>query len=188
MDIKRKSWLSRVRPAGLGLVLCLVVTAALADAPKAGSPEQEYEQALKTYQSGDMVGAMPGLHKAADQGYAPAQTMLAYILNKSENNALALKYYRLAAEQGYAPGQYGLGSMYASGDAGKRDPAQALLWIRRAAEQGNQDAIRAMAAAYRTGDLGLEPDLEQARLWASRMKVPEGKAKKTGKKAQQQEK
>ncbi len=152
---------------GFLLALCLAT-------PALAGPEQEYEQARKTYEIGDVVGAMPGVRKAADQGYAPAQTLLAYILNKSGYNTGAMRYYRLAADQGYAPGEFGLGAMYASGDAGKKDPVQALLWIRRAADKGNQDAIRVLAAAYRVGDLGLKPDPEQARLWASRMKQPEG--------------
>jgi hypothetical protein len=156
---------------GRKLVLALVLALSMV-APAMAGPQQEYERGREMYFSGDVVNAMSVLRPVADQGYAPAQTLLAYILDKSEYNAAALKYYRMAAEQGYAAGEYGLGTMYASGDAGKKDPARALQWIRRAAEKGDQNAIMALAGAYRTGELGLKPDPAQARLWKSRIKKP----------------
>ena len=47
-----------------------------------------------------------------------------------EDEAEAVKWYRLAAEQGYANAQYSLGNMYASGRGVIEDEAEAVKWYR----------------------------------------------------------
>jgi TPR repeat protein len=51
-----------------------------------------------------------------------------------QDNAEALKWYRLAAEQGHANAQYNLGFMYANGKGVLEDFAEALKWYRLSAE------------------------------------------------------
>lgn len=120
----------------------------------AGSNE-DYQVALKSYQDGDVVGAMPGLRKAADAGHPKAQVLLAELLDRAEIDEEAASYYRKAAEQGDADGMFGLGVMLASGEGVKKDLPEARRWISKAAEQSHQQAINVIAQAYLTGDLGV---------------------------------
>ena len=53
-----------------------------------------------------------------------------------QDDAEAVKWYRLAAEQGDADAQASLGWMYASGRGVEQDDAEAVKWYRLAAEQG----------------------------------------------------
>ena len=57
-----------------------------------------------------------------------------------EDDAEAVRWYRLAAEQGYAGAQNNLGIMYATGRGVPEDDAEAVRWYRMAAEQGEADA------------------------------------------------
>jgi TPR repeat protein len=119
------------------------------------APEDDYRDGAQAYRMGDVVQAMARLKKPADAGHAPSQALLAYILDKAEFNDEAIAYYRKAAAQGNADGEFGLGSMYASGEGVARDYAEARKWITRAAEKGNAGAINALAQAYLGGELGI---------------------------------
>jgi len=145
--------------------LCAAMTAVGATA------EDEYRAGRKSYQSGDVTSAMAQLRKASDAGHAPAQVLLADILDQAEMNEEAVAQYRKAAEQGNADGEYGLGKMYASGEGVKRDPAEARKWMLRAAEKNHPRATIFLAQAYLSGGLGLngkERSSEDARRWVMR--------------------
>ena len=58
----------------------------------------------------------------------------------SEDDAEAVRWYRLAAEQGHASAQFNLGLMYARGLGVSEDDAEAVRWYRLAAEQGHASA------------------------------------------------
>ncbi len=157
------TWLS----AGVcaAAALCFALTAF------AASAEDEYRTGLKFYQGGDVTTAMARLRKASDAGHAPAQVLLADILDQAEMNEEAVGYYRKAAEQGNPDGEYGLGNMYASGEGVKRDFAEARKWILRAAEKSHPRATTTLAQAYIGGGLGLdekERSGEEARRWVTR--------------------
>jgi TPR repeat protein len=133
--------------------------------------EDEYREGLKYYQTGDVTTAMARLRKPADAGYAPAQVLLADILDQAEFNEEAVSYYRKAAAQGHVDGEFGLGNMIANGEGVKRDPAEGRQWILRAADKNHPRAIAAMAQAYISGGLGLEEKEragEDARRWILR--------------------
>jgi hypothetical protein len=72
-------------------------------------------------------------HKAADQGYAAAQSSLGYMYDKGQgvrqDYAEAVKWYRKAADQGYAVAQFNLGHMYAEGQGLPQDYVQAHMWL-----------------------------------------------------------
>ena len=53
-----------------------------------------------------------------------------------EDDAEAVRWYRLAADQGHADAQYNLGLMYAKGVP--EDDAEAVRWYRLAADQGRR--------------------------------------------------
>lgn len=136
----------------------LVLGAALAHA----DPKQDTERAEASFRSGDLITAMTLLRKAADQGYAPAQSRLADLLDAAEQDAEAVALYRKAAEQGDAAGEYGLSRMMVSGEGMTRDPQQALALLRKAVERAHVPAVEALARAYRAGSMGLPRDLQEA--------------------------
>ena len=82
------------------------------------------------------------VRQAAEQGDATAQFNLGNMYASGrgvlEDDAEAVRWYRLAAEQGDADAQFYLGVMYASGDGVPEDDAEAVKWYRRAAEQGEK--------------------------------------------------
>ena len=57
-----------------------------------------------------------------------------------EDDAEAVRWFRLAAEQGYAEAQHNLGIAYANGRGVPADDAEAVRWYRLAGEQGLADA------------------------------------------------
>lgn len=132
-------------------------------------PEQDTELAEKEFERGDLVVSMALWTKAAQQGYAPAQARLGDLLDKSEEDVLAVDWYRKAAAQGNAAGEYGLGLMYAKGEGVKRDIEQARAHTLRAAEKGHREAVRMMMDAYRNGGLGLTFDKAQADAWEAKL-------------------
>ena len=68
-----------------------------------------------------------------------------------QDDAEAVRRYRLAAEQGHAVAQGRLGVMYSNGDGVPRDYAEGVRWLRLAAEQGDATAQFNLGAMYRTG-------------------------------------
>ena len=57
-----------------------------------------------------------------------------------QDDAEAVRLYRLAADQGHADAQYNLGVMYANGQGVAQDDAEAVRLYRLAADQGDADA------------------------------------------------
>jgi TPR repeat protein len=121
-------------------------------------PQEDYNAGRKAYLAGDVVGAMPALRRAAAAGYAPAQSLYGYILDKAEYNEEAAQYFRRAADQGDADGQYGLAMLYAAGEGVGRDAAAARDWLERAGNQGHKLAVVALSQAFLAGSLGFKAD------------------------------
>ncbi len=65
-----------------------------------------------------------------------------------QNDAEAVKWYRLAAEQGNAFGQKYLGAMYQNGRGVPQNDVDAVKWYRLAAEQGNVGAQASLDRMY----------------------------------------
>lgn len=122
------------------------------------APQDDYNAGRKAYLAGDVVSAMTPLRRAADAGYAPAQSLYGYILDKAEYNEEAAQYFRRAAEQGDADGQYGLGILYASGEGVARDAGAAREWLERAGGQGHGLAVVALSQAFLASRLGFKTD------------------------------
>jgi TPR repeat protein len=59
-----------------------------------------------------------------------------------QNDAEAVKWYRLAADQGYADAQLNLGNRYAQGQGVPQDYVRAYMWLSLSAAQGNQNAAK----------------------------------------------
>ena len=111
------------------------------------------------------------LRALAEQGDADAQyirgLMYATGLGVPQDDAEAVRWYRLAAEQGLAGAQYNLGFMYGQGRGVPQDDAEAVRWYRLAAEQGNTDAQSNLGFRYATG-LGVPQDDAEAVRWYRR--------------------
>ena len=95
---------------------------------------QDLDAGLKAAQAGDFQTALKEWKPLADQGDAIAQynlgLMYAYGEGVPEDDAEAVRWYRLAADQGHAGAQYNLGVMYANGRGVPEDDAEAVRWYR----------------------------------------------------------
>ena len=81
-----------------------------------------------------------------NRGMRHAQTNLGWMYENGrsvpQDDAEAVRWYRLAAEQGHADAQFNLGVMYDTGRGVSQDYAEAVRWYRLAAEQGHAIAQR----------------------------------------------
>ena len=150
--------------AGAAALLC-----ALAVPLAHAGPAEDTALAETEFARGDLVASLALWHKAAAQGYAPAQARLGDIMDKSEEDEEAVLWYRKAAAQGDAAGEYGLGQMYAKGEGVPKDQAQALAHTLRAARLNHVAAVTLMMEAYRAGGLGLAADAAEAAVWEARL-------------------
>ncbi|MBC7858007.1 MAG: sel1 repeat family protein [Burkholderiaceae bacterium] len=148
---------------------CLALALALAAPAASAGPKEDNEAAIAEFNKGDFVTSMALWLKSAEAGYAPAQVWLGDILDKSEEDEDAVKWYLKAAEQGDASGQFGLGLMHAKGEGVKKDLAQAYGYVLKAAEQAHAPAMFALAAAFRTGGLGQAIDAAKADEWQAKL-------------------
>ena len=107
--------------------------------------------------------------KAAEQGYAPAQSNLGFMYDEGkgvpQDDAEAFAWYRKAAEQCSAVAQFNLGVMYTSGEGVVLpDDAAAVTWFREAAEQGDAPAQFTLGFMYANDGLRPPNDVE-AHMW-----------------------
>ena len=123
------------------------------------------DQGIEEYRKGNLIEGMQLLEKSAAQGYAPAQTTLAYILDAAEQNADAFHWYQQAAESNDAAGLFGLGGMYIKGEGTVKDPIKGGQLIKQAAQLDYVQAMRVYAHALEHGQLGFEPDQQSAAEW-----------------------
>lgn len=149
------------------LLRALPLTAALLCLPPAllADAASDGERGIAEYRKGNLIEAMQWLQKSAEAGYARAQTTLAFILDISEDDENAFRWYQAAAEQNDAAGLFGLGNMYAKGEGTAKDPQQAGQLIRQAAEMEHLQAMRVYASALERGELGFAPDQAAAANW-----------------------
>ena len=64
-----------------------------------------------------------------------------------QDDAEAVRWYRLAADQGYAPAQANLGVMYERGQGVGEDKVEAHMWLNLAAAQSSDENHDAFAKA-----------------------------------------
>lgn len=161
---ERDSRLRAARRRATGLAAALLVLAGAAF----GAPADDYKRGEAAYRGGDVVTAMAALRRAADQGHAPAQVLLADILDRAEFDEEALAWYRKAADQGDPAGEHGLGAMLLAGEGTKKDAGQAWFWFARAADRGFEPAVLALANAHlraARGEEAVSPDPARAAEW-----------------------
>lgn len=141
-------------PWRLRAIVCLL--ALLPVGAAIGSPEDDYKTAREAYYArGDIMAAMPLLKRAGDAGHAGAQSLYAFLLDQSDDDEVAVKYYRMAVDQGYPEAMFGLAKMYAGGEGVKADQVEAKRLYEQAADHGVEQAYYVLALAYMNGGLGL---------------------------------
>ena len=146
-----------------GVLSCLGTSLAFA------GPEEDNALAEKEFARGDLVVSMGLWRKAAQAGYAPSQVWLGDLLDKAEEDTLAVEWYQKAADQGSAGGEYGLGQMYLKGEGVKKDLAQGRQYIEKAATKDHVEAVKWMMAFYRQGDMGAPVDNAKADAWEAKL-------------------
>lgn len=135
----------------------MIASTALGDDAQA-----EIDAGFVAFQRGDIVAAINHYTTAAESGSADGQARLAWILDQSEQNEDAVKWYQTAADQDHAGGQYGLGEMYAKGEGVEKDESVAAEYFIRAADNGHEQAQRVLINAYNKGLFGLQVDTVKA--------------------------
>ncbi|MCB1739781.1 MAG: sel1 repeat family protein [Gammaproteobacteria bacterium] len=135
----------------------------LLSTPCLADPQADFERGRQAFARDDLMGAIDWLRRAARAEHTPAQTLLAYILDRAEQNEEALRLFQAAAEKGDTEAMYGLAAMYAAGEGTDKDEASALKWYRAAADLGHERANLGLAEAYLKGSLGLPRDEAAAR-------------------------
>jgi TPR repeat protein len=132
-------------------------------APAYAGLDEDFATAMISYRRADFATAVPLLRKVADAGHAQAQAVLASILDASDSDEEAIAYYRKAAAAGNLDGIFGLGSMLAAGEGGKKDVKEARVLITRAAEGGHKQAVGALAQAYIRGELEITEEQQKSK-------------------------
>ncbi len=111
--------------------------------PLAGKSEELFNKGMNlltgTGASRSDVDAAHYLRNSAELGYAPAQDVLAYLLETGQtvpaNPREAADWYRQAANQGDRLAQWSVGRLYFVGIGVQRDPDLAETWLKKAARQ-----------------------------------------------------
>ena len=103
----------------------------------------------------------------AEAGSAFAQANLGIMYAQGEgvpeDDAEAVKWFRLAAEQGHAAAQYSLGVMYAAGDGVPQSYITAHAWWNIASASGHGNASRNLAVIERRLEIS---EIEEAQALA----------------------
>ena len=107
---------------------------------------------------------------AAEQGLAQAQYNLAVAYDTargiSEEQSLAVKWYRRAAEQGDVNAKFNLGVKNETGKGTPQNFEKAVDWYMQAAQAGHAKAQYNLALKYFTGE-GVKRSNIRAHMWAN---------------------
>ena len=107
------------------------------------------------------------LRRAADGGFAPAQTSLGQWSRERKQWAEAARWYKRSAEQGDPSAKVGLALAYYRGQGVPRNRVRAFRLMLAAARTGDAVAHHNVGVMYQRGN-GTAKDLAKARLWLQR--------------------
>jgi TPR repeat protein len=129
---------------------------------------QDFVTGYDAYAVGDYATAHSIWLPLGEQGNAVAQYNLGLMSRQGfgvpQDDAEAVRWYRLAADQGHAFAQYNVGFMYRNGLGVPQDNAEAVRWYRLAADQSYAFAQGNLGFMYRNG-LGVPRDNAEAVRW-----------------------
>jgi TPR repeat protein len=162
------------RQRNIVLTLLLAVMSATSECAESLTLREKAERgdAKAQYTEGFMaenpVEAVHWFRKAAEQGYAPAQSSLGnrYYsgLGVEKDFAQAVAWFRKAVEQDYADAKYRLGLCYHSGNGTEMDLVKAAIWYRKAAEQGDVHGQFYLGVCLERGE-GVPKDFVESTMW-----------------------
>ena len=105
------------------------------------------------------------IKERAEQGDATEQFRLGVMYatgeGAPEDDAEAVKWFRLAAKQGDAEAQFNLGVMYANGEGVPQNDKEAVKWYSLSAKQGETSAQHNLGIMYEMGR-GVPQDYKEA--------------------------
>jgi len=151
-------------------------------------PEKLFERAARQYLALERRQQMPGqkwesmmqadrkeakeitgaLRQAAAEGYAPAQTLLAfmYVLGQGvrQSNEEAARWYQKAADQGHTQAEFALGHMHEDGLGVRQSFEEAARWYRKAADHGDAEAQFCLGILYDEGQ-GVRQSFGETARW-----------------------
>jgi len=135
----------------------------------AGPGAADYEAAIGKLDGGDMSG-LTGMTRAAELGYAPAQTYLGQLYldgaaGVPADPAKSRQWGRRAAEGGDPRGMHLYGMQLYEGDGGATNQSEALAWLLKAAQGGLPDSQYNVARIYETGADGVAKNPTEALKW-----------------------
>lgn len=117
----------------------------------------------------DYGQAVAWFRKAAEQGYAPAMSILGVFYaaggGVDQDYAEAVRWYRKAAARGYVVAMHNLAIRYTDGRGISQDFREAVRWFRKAAAAGHASSMEGLAYIYMAGKEGVAKDLEEAVHW-----------------------
>lgn len=150
------------------LVRLLAVATILLPTTLLAGPEEDFQLGAKAFDEDDLLVAMESLKKASEAGHLKAMVLLGDLLDRAEQNAEAVQWYRNAAEQGDEEGMINLGLMYTQGEGVAKDDTLATTWVEKAAAKGSGRAMMILSNAYRLGEMGLRIDFDKAFDWLAK--------------------
>lgn len=104
----------------------------------------DFQAGVEAAQRGDFATAMREWLPLAQQGNARAQFSLGMLHagghGVPQDNAAAVKWYRIAAQQGIDQEKLSIGIMYSKDEGVPEDHVQAYAWFNLSAAQGFMDA------------------------------------------------
>jgi TPR repeat protein len=128
----------------------------------------EIEDAQAAINAEDYVTALRLLGILVDQDNTHAERLLGVMYIKGrgvpQDDALGMRWLRLAGEKGLAEAQNEVGILYQQGRGAERNEAVAAKWFRLAADQGLVAAQNNLADVYVLG-LGVPENLAEAFKW-----------------------
>lgn len=153
---------------GMVLTSLAPVYASEEEKPKVDPLDQQHEMALTYYESGDYTRALPLTIKAAKDGHAGSQVLLATMYKDgngvNQSYVDAKVWYEQAAKQDHVLAQFHLGVMYEQGIGGPIDYTHALEWYGAASKHGLNYAQFNLAMMHLKGH-GTPSNLTVARQW-----------------------
>ena len=143
-----------------------------ANSPESPAPADDFEAGMKSYNDRDYALAAGAFLRAAAQGNARSQFMLAEMYRQGQSFAQsheqAASWFRHAAEQGLADAQFNLGILYRTGQGVAPDWNEAVSWYRKAAAQQHVDAQLSLGLMFmHPQEQGVAPDYVEAHKWFS---------------------
>ena len=152
------------------LVALLMVIPAIVRAGTSQA-EQMLQRGNEAYEHGDYATAVSCYEKAAEDGLAEAQYLLAYSLYMGEgverNYTSAAQWYKRASRQNHVKAEYNLAYCYMNGRGVPRDYDRALELLTASAEGGNIQAMVTLSECYERGVL-VEEDRAMSEMWQKR--------------------